>query len=76
MDETTNVRILPMPVPLPKWFGFNGGYPDLLRVSFRNGKVRTYTLDSPQPRPHIISNEDWDRLYLESGGYKAKHAKK
>ena len=76
MSDPTNVRILPMPVPLPRWYGIQGGYPDLLKVSFRNGKVRTYTLDSPQPRPHIISNEDWDRLYLESGGYKAKHAKK
>ena len=74
--DNENVRFMPMPVPLPKWICVNSGYPDLLRVSFRNGKVRSYVPDFPQPKPHIISNAEWDRLYLENGGYKARHAKK
>lgn len=76
MNENTNVRFMPMPVPLPKWIGNHGGFPDLLISSFRNGKVRRYALDPPQPRPHTISSEEWDRMYQENGGYKAKHAKK
>ena len=76
--ENTNVRILPMPVPHPVWFNGGGGYPDALKVSFFNGKVRTYRIFISQPAPQIIGRRALNRLFQENGGYQyqGKHAKK
>ena len=76
--ENENARILPMPVPHPVWDNDERGYPDSLKVSFRNGKVRTYRLDPvQQPKPHVISTKELARLFKENTyGYQPKHAKK
>ena len=72
------IRYMPMPAPHPIW-GEDGGFPERLQVGFRNGKVRTYWLAEDtafQPKPHLISQEAFDRLFAENGGYRPKHAKK
>ena len=80
MEEKANVRILPMPAPHPI-YGPEGGFPEKLKVGFRNGKVRTYRLDEDfvqQPKPQVLSSDELNRLFRENtyGGYKPKHAKK
>ena len=71
------IRFMPMPAPHPIWSD-DGGFPEKLKVSFRNGKVRTYRLDFEvtQPRPHLFSAAELDRLCCENGGYRPKHLKK
>lgn len=74
----SEVRYMPLPVPKPVWNDDEGGYPDTLKVSFVNGKIRTYRLDPvQQPKPHVISTKELARLFKENTlGYKPKHAKK
>ena len=82
MNGKGDIRIMPMCNPLPLWDeGSDSEYPDVLRMAFRNGKIRTYRLVDDtvqQPKPHVIRTEDLNRMFTENtyGGYKAKHAKK
>jgi hypothetical protein len=80
MNMSENVRIMPMPVPHPIWKEGEGGYPKALKVSFSDGKVRTYNISEQveQPPPHVCSTEELNRLFRENtyGGYRPRHAKK
>lgn len=59
-----SVRIMPMQNPLPLWDENSySEYPDVLKMAFRNGQVRTYRLEVEQPKPHTVS------------GYRCKHGK-
>ena len=59
-----NIRIMPMQNPLPLWDEHSySEYPDVLKMAFRNGQVRTYRLEVEQPKPHTVS------------GYRGKHEK-
>ena len=74
-----NVRFLPMPVPHPVWNDEDNGYPGALKVSFTNGKVRTYRIDPvQQPAPQVISTAELTRIFQRNtyGYYKGKHEKK
>lgn len=78
MSENTNVRVLPLPVPHPVWRE-GSKYPDEMKVSFRDGKVRSYRICAEQPVPQVISREELERMTAENPeayGYKPKHAKK
>lgn len=75
MSEARAIRIMPLPVVHPRWETELSEYPEIIQVSFSNGKVRTYSM-ADQPKPNLISRREFNRLYKESGGYRPKHAKK
>ena len=82
MTGKGDIRVMPMINPLPMWDpGSTNEYPDVLRMAFRNGKIRTYRIVDDtvqQPKPQVVSTETLNRMFTENtfGGYKPKHAKK
>ncbi len=81
MTGKGDIRVMPMVNPLPMWDpDSTSEYPEVLKMAFRNGKIRTYRLvdDVQQPKPQTVSAETLGRMFEENtfGGYKPKHAKK
>lgn len=78
MSEKAPIRIMPMPVVHPTWERDGSEYPETIRVSFCNGKIRTYHLAVEQPKPVTVDAETMARIMRAStfGGYKGKHEKK
>jgi len=49
-------RLEPLPEVVPIWeHGFDG-YPDAVRVSFRDGSTAVYDIRREQPHPIIVEN--------------------
>lgn len=69
------VRVLPMPVVHSVWNDTDGEYPGVVKVSFSNGKVRSYRLEVEQPKPHTFRDPiaELVRRNTYGGG---KHLKK
>ena len=78
MANKTTIRIMPMPVVHPVWEHDESEYPETIRVSFCNGKIRTYYLAVEQPKPHTLDAETMAHIMRRAtfGGYKGKHEKK
>ena len=60
-------RMLPEPLQI---YSFGGKYPDILRVSFADGKTKVYDLRVEQPHPLIEENIRIIRKMVV--GYQAK----
>ena len=80
----SELRVMPMQNPLPLWDKDSASvYPDMLKMAFRDGQVRTYRIVVEQPAPHTFS-EKAARAFERNcfGGYKrtpeyvGKHTKK
>ena len=83
MIEAKVIRIMPLPVVHPRWERQDSEYPEIMQVSFENGKVRTYGLREEMPKPNVMHEDELTRLFKENtyggyhaDGYKGKHAKK
>ena len=82
MTGKGDIRVMPMINPLPMWDPDSmSEYPEVLKMAFRNGKIRTYRIVEDtvqQPKPQTVSAETLSRMFEENtfGGYKPKHAKK
>lgn len=75
--EKRVIRIMPMPVVHPVWEHDDSEYPEVVKVSMANGKIRTYRLETEQPAPQIVDSQQIARMFRENtyGGYKARHGK-
>jgi hypothetical protein len=77
-----SVRKMPMPGVHPRYCYEFSEYPEIIDVSFSDGKVRKYTLadqaEIKQPKPNVIKPSVLMELFEKNtyGGYLAKHAKK
>ena len=82
MTGKGDIRVMPMVNPLPMWDpDSTSEYPEVLKMAFRNGKIRTYRIVDDivqQPKPQTVSADALSRMFEENtfGGYKPKHAKK
>ena len=78
MSEAKTIRIMPLPVVHPRWEREGSEYPEILQVSFSNGKIRTYILKEEQPRPsQLLKTSEIAKLFRENTyGYAPKHSKK
>jgi len=63
-----------MPVPLCT-YGY-GKYPERIRMSFKDGKTRVYETPVQQPSPMLVTKQELNRMYKESGGYRIKEGLK
>ncbi len=71
-----SIRIMPLPVVHPRWEREDSKYPETVKISMSDGKVKTYRLMVEQPKPFIFSEEAAKVMERNTfGGYKAKHGK-
>lgn len=64
-EARKTIRIMPMPVVHPRWEHDYSQYPETVKISMSDGKIKTYRLVIEQPKPILFSNE-----------YRCKHGKR
>ena len=76
-EARKTIRIMPMPVVHPRWENEYSQYPETVKISMSDGKIKTYRLVTEQPKPFIFSDEASKIMERNTfGGYKAKHGKR